>query len=95
VAWYQPALDTCAREPADPPHAKQNDRFVVVLTVTESKPQFGRVMLADYLPAGFEIGNPHLAGAPGWLQNGVQPCRKRVCKTYTGPVVLRAPARSR
>jgi uncharacterized protein YfaS (alpha-2-macroglobulin family) len=65
-------------EPADPAHAKQNDRFAVVLTVTEQQPQFGRVILADYLPAGFEIDNPHFVssgdtGTLGWIQNGIQP----------------------
>ena len=50
-------------KPADPTHAKQNERFVVVLKVTEPTPQFGRVILADYLPAGFEIDNPHLVSS--------------------------------
>jgi uncharacterized protein YfaS (alpha-2-macroglobulin family) len=65
-------------EPADPAHARQNDRFVVVVTATELQPQFGRVMLADYLPAGFEIDNPHLVssgdtGTLGWIQNAAEP----------------------
>jgi uncharacterized protein YfaS (alpha-2-macroglobulin family) len=47
-------------KPADPTTAKQNQRFVVMLKVTEPQPQFGRVIVADYLPAGFEIDNPHL-----------------------------------
>jgi alpha-2-macroglobulin len=42
---------------------KQNIRFVVVLKITEAQPQFGRVMVADYLPAGFEIDNPHLVSS--------------------------------
>jgi uncharacterized protein YfaS (alpha-2-macroglobulin family) len=46
--------------PADPSKAKQNERFAVVLKITEAQPQFGRVMVADYLPAGFEIDNPRL-----------------------------------
>jgi uncharacterized protein YfaS (alpha-2-macroglobulin family) len=63
--------------PADPAKAKQNDRFVVVLKVTDEKPQFARVMLADYLPAGFEIDNPHLvssgdAGALPWIADGAE-----------------------
>jgi uncharacterized protein YfaS (alpha-2-macroglobulin family) len=62
--------------PADPSKAKQNDRFAVVLTVTDEKPQFARVMLADYLPAGFEIDNPRLvssgdANALPWIKDGV------------------------
>jgi len=69
---------TLAGEPADPATAKQNDRFVAVLTMTEPRPQFGRVIVADYLPAGFEIDNPHLVssgetGALSWIPNGVEP----------------------
>ena len=69
---------TLAGEAADPAKAKQNDRFVVVLTVTEPQPQFGRVIVADYLPAGFEIDNPHLVSsgetsALSWIANGVEP----------------------
>mgnify|MGYP000718157868 CR=1 FL=1 len=43
-------------KPADATKAKQNDRFAVVLKMTEPQPQFGRIIVADYLPAGFEIG---------------------------------------
>ena len=65
-------------KPADPSHAKQNQRFVVVLKVTEPQPQFGRVMLADYLPAGFEIDNPHLVssgdtGTLAWITDAATP----------------------
>lgn len=65
-------------EPADPAKAKQNDRFVVVLKTTEAQPQFGRVMVADYLPAGFEIDNPRLVssgetGTLGWIADAVPP----------------------
>ncbi len=35
-------------EDADPAKAKQNQRFVVVLKVTEAQPQFARVALTDY-----------------------------------------------
>ncbi len=31
---------------------KQNDRFVVTLTVTESEVAFARLLLVDHLPAG-------------------------------------------
>ncbi len=48
---------------ADPSQAKQNQRFVVVLKITEPDPQFGRVLVADYLPAGFEIDNPQLVSS--------------------------------
>ena len=62
-------------KPADPTHAKQNERFVVVLKVTEPQPQFGRVIVADYLPAGFEIDNPHLvsSGDTGVLRGSPTP----------------------
>jgi uncharacterized protein YfaS (alpha-2-macroglobulin family) len=63
---------------ADPSKAKQNDRFVVVLRVTEPDPQFGRVLVADYLPAGFEIDNPKLVssgdtGTLSWITDAVAP----------------------
>ncbi|MCF8476967.1 MAG: alpha-2-macroglobulin family protein, partial [Pseudolabrys sp.] len=48
---------------ADPANAKQNDRFVVVLRITEPQPQSGRIIIADYLPAGFEIDNPNLVSS--------------------------------
>ncbi len=69
---------TLAGEPADPAKAKQNDRFVVVLTMTEAQPQFGRIIVADYLPAGFEIDNPHLVssgdtGTLAWIANAADP----------------------
>jgi len=65
-------------EPADPAKARQNDRFVVVLKTTEPQPQFGRVIVADYLPAGFEIDNPRLVssgetGTLGWITDAVAP----------------------
>src|SRR5665213_1671801 len=65
-------------EPADATNAKQNQRFVVVLKMTEPKPQFGRVIVADYLPAGFEIDNPKLVssgdtGTLGWITDAAEP----------------------
>jgi uncharacterized protein YfaS (alpha-2-macroglobulin family) len=65
-------------KPADPAKARQNDRFAVVLRITEPQPQFGRVIVADYLPAGFEIDNPRLVssgetGTPPWIQDGATP----------------------
>jgi uncharacterized protein YfaS (alpha-2-macroglobulin family) len=68
---------TLGGEPADPLKAKQNDRFAVVLTITDEKPQFARIMLADYLPAGFEIDNPKLvssgdANALPWIKDGAE-----------------------
>jgi uncharacterized protein YfaS (alpha-2-macroglobulin family) len=62
----------------DPSKAKQNDRFVVVLRITEPDPQFGRVLVVDYLPAGFEIDNPKLVssgdtGTLSWIADAVAP----------------------
>ncbi len=64
-------------EPADPAAARQNDRLAVVLTVTEPKPENGRVLVVDHLPAGFEIDNPHLvssgdSGTLDWIEDGVE-----------------------
>ncbi len=42
---------------------RQNDRLVVVLTVTEAKASAGRLLLVDRLPAGLEIDNPTLLDA--------------------------------
>ena len=65
-------------EDADPTKAKQNQRFVVVLKITEPAAQFGRVLVADYLPAGFEIDNPKLVssgetGTLSWIENAKEP----------------------
>jgi len=69
---------TLAGKPADPTKAKQNERFAVVLKITEPQPQFARVMVADYLPAGFEIDNPRLVssgdtGALTWIEDALEP----------------------
>src|SRR5437763_9409519 len=69
---------TLAGKPADPSKAKQNDRFAVVLKVTEAKPEFGHIMVSDYLAAGFEIDNPHLVssgdtGTLDWIEDGEEP----------------------
>ena len=58
--------------------AKQNERFVVLLTVTEAKPQFARVALTDYVPAGFEIDNPRLVSSAdtdglSWITHAATP----------------------
>src|SRR5271169_2402511 len=65
-------------DPIDVAKVKQNTRMVVVLKVTEAQPQFGRVILADYLPAGFEIDNPHLVssgdtGTLEWITDAIEP----------------------
>lgn len=65
-------------KPADIAKAKQNDRFAVVLKITEAKPEYGHIMVADYLPAGLEIDNPHLVssgdtGTLDWIEDGQEP----------------------
>jgi alpha-2-macroglobulin len=40
--------------------ARQNERYVVVLKITESNDWPSRVLITDLLPAGFEIDNPSL-----------------------------------
>ena len=65
-------------KPADPATAQQNQRFAVVLKVNEPTPQHGRVIVADYLPAGFEIDNPRLvssgdAGRLSWIADAAEP----------------------
>jgi uncharacterized protein YfaS (alpha-2-macroglobulin family) len=59
-------------KPADPTRVTQNQRLVVVLKVTEEEKAAARVVVADHLPAGFEIDNPRLlvgadTGALAWL----------------------------
>ncbi len=65
-------------KPADVSKVKQNDRFAVVLKITEAKPEFGHIMVSDYLPAGLEIDNPHLVssgdtGTLSWIEDGEEP----------------------
>jgi len=65
-------------EKADVAKVKQNQRFAVVLKITEPQPKFARVIVADYLPAGFEIDNPRLVssgdtGTLPWIENAVEP----------------------
>ncbi len=47
-------------KPKDLASVRQNDRFVVVLKVTEAEAAFARLLLVDRLPAGLEIDNPRL-----------------------------------
>ena len=74
--YYLPNTDKKVVQ--DPTKARQNQRMVVVLTVTETKPQFGHLMVSDFLPAGFEIDNPDLVSsgkdsALSWIDTGVEP----------------------
>jgi uncharacterized protein YfaS (alpha-2-macroglobulin family) len=69
---------TLQGKPVDASKAKQNDRFVVVLRMTEPQPQYGRIIVADYLPAGFEIDNPRLVssgetGRMAWIEDVQDP----------------------
>jgi uncharacterized protein YfaS (alpha-2-macroglobulin family) len=64
--------------PADISKVKQNDRFAVVLKITEPKPETGHIMVSDYLPAGLEIDNPALvssgdSGTLDWIEDGETP----------------------
>jgi len=47
-------------EEANVSEAKQNERYVVVLHVTESNDWPSRIVITDLLPAGFQIDNPSL-----------------------------------
>ncbi|MBO9197569.1 alpha-2-macroglobulin family protein [Rhizobium sp. 16-449-1b] len=47
-------------EEANVSEAKQNERYVVVLHVTESNKWPSRIVITDLLPAGFQIDNPSL-----------------------------------
>jgi len=45
---------------------------------TEAKPEYGHIMVSDYLPAGLEIDNPHLVssgdtGTLDWIEDGEEP----------------------
>jgi len=52
-------------ELADLSSVSQNDRFVVVLTAQPTRLGSGQYMIADPLPAGFEIENPDLLQGSG------------------------------
>ena len=69
---------TLGVDPIEAKDFKQNTRLVVLLKITEAQPQFGRVIVADYLPAGFEIDNPHLVssgdtGTLSWITDAQAP----------------------
>jgi alpha-2-macroglobulin len=54
------AYYTLDGKPVEAAAIKQNDRFVVALTVTEYEAAFARLLLVDRLPSGLEIDNPDL-----------------------------------
>jgi uncharacterized protein YfaS (alpha-2-macroglobulin family) len=69
---------TMKGEKADPARLRQNERYVVALTVTEATPRYGRLLLVDPVPAGLEIENANLtegASVAGldWLKQEVSP----------------------
>jgi uncharacterized protein YfaS (alpha-2-macroglobulin family) len=63
---------------ADPAKVAQNTRLVVTLTVKETEPQVSRLLVVDYLPAGFEIDNPRIVTSAevknlAWLDQNYAP----------------------
>jgi uncharacterized protein YfaS (alpha-2-macroglobulin family) len=70
---------TLAGKKLDPAAAfKQNERFIVALTVTETEAAYARILLNDPLPAGLEIDNPDLFEGGSvedlaWLKKSVEP----------------------
>ena len=50
-------------EPANITQARQNERYVVVLAITETNDWPSRILVQDLLPAGFEIDNPSLVSS--------------------------------
>ncbi|MCU4178556.1 alpha-2-macroglobulin family protein [Bosea sp. BH3] len=69
---------TMKGERTDPARLRQNERYVVALTVTENTPRYGRLLLVDPVPAGLEIENANLtegASVAGldWLKQEVSP----------------------
>lgn len=69
---------TMGGERADPAQLRQNERYVVALTVTEPASRYGRLLLVDPVPAGLEIENANLtegASVAGldWLKQEVPP----------------------
>lgn len=64
---------TLQGKPVSVEQVGQNERFVVVLEVTEHENWPAQLLVADLLPAGFEIDNPRLIGSADlksypWLQ---------------------------
>ncbi len=59
-------------------NAKQNDRMVVVLTISDNDHKGGRLLLTDHIPAGFMIENPNLVTGSNlqnfaWLKPSIWP----------------------
>jgi uncharacterized protein YfaS (alpha-2-macroglobulin family) len=69
---------TLAGEKTDLKSVTQNQRFVVVLKLTEPEALYARLLIVDRLPAGLEIDNPALfdsgnIDAFSWLKQDVTP----------------------
>lgn len=87
---------TLGGEKVDIAKVKQNQRFAVVLKVTEPQPKFGRVIIADYLPAGFEIDNPRLVssgdtGTLSWIEFAAEPVHSEFRDDRFGAAFERRP----
>lgn len=54
---------TMAGEEVNVSEAKQNERYVVVLNITETNDWPSRIIVTDLLPAGFEIDNPSIVNS--------------------------------
>jgi alpha-2-macroglobulin len=54
---------TMAGEETNVSEARQNERYVVVLTITETNDWPSRIVVTDLLPAGFEIDNPSIVNS--------------------------------
>jgi len=68
------AFYTVTGDRVDMLNITQNDKIIVVIKVTPETNRFGRLMINDPLPAGFEIDNPNLlqsgyAASLPWLSN--------------------------
>ena len=57
-AYYTPE-----GEPRDIAAVAQNDRVVVVLTVTATQGRDGNLLVVDPIPAGYEIENPNISAS--------------------------------
>ncbi len=71
-------IHTMNGDVVQPSEIKQNERYIISLTVTEKEPHFGRLLLVDPLAAGLEIDNPSLVADSvlpdaQWLKQAVEP----------------------
>jgi uncharacterized protein YfaS (alpha-2-macroglobulin family) len=69
---------TMKGEKADPARLRQNERYVVALTVSDPGARYGRLLLVDPVPAGLEIENANLTEGTSvagldWLKQEVYP----------------------